>query len=101
MTREPDGRTGRCDHLLVSSLCRPKASLYRATPFCLCGEIKLDLLAGSSGSNLHLSDEAKLNLYETIGFLVGMPSVPVDKQVRVFSVSPNALRGTHLAVVLG
>lgn len=30
---------------------------------------------------MDLSDEAKLNLYETIGFLVGMPNVPVPKQV--------------------
>lgn len=30
-----------------------------------------------------LSDEAKLNLYETIGFLVGMPNVPVPKQVQL------------------
>lgn len=36
----------------------------------------------SRGSGLDLSDEAKLNLYETIGYLVGMPDVPVATQVR-------------------
>ena len=34
------------------------------------------------GDGLDLSDEAKLNLYETIGYLVGMPSVPVTTQAR-------------------
>lgn len=42
--------------------------------------VLLDLL-DTRGNSLHLSDEAKLNLYETIGFLIGMPGVPVDKQV--------------------
>lgn len=39
-------------------------------------------LLDSRGNALHLSDEAKLNLYETIGYLVGMPAVPVPTQVR-------------------
>ena len=38
---------------------------------------------------MDLSDEAKLNLYETIGYLVGMPDVPPAKQVQ------------HLDAVLG
>lgn len=38
-------------------------------------------LLDARGSSIHLSDEAKLNLYETIGFLIGMPGVPLDKQV--------------------
>lgn len=36
----------------------------------------------SRGNGLDLSDEAKLNLYETIGYLIGMPSVPVTAQAR-------------------
>ncbi|CAM9258508.1 unnamed protein product [Laminaria digitata] len=46
-------------------------------------------LLGSRGSGLDLSDEAKLNLYETIGYLIGMPDVPPAKQ------------GQHLDAVLG
>lgn len=39
-------------------------------------------MLGSRGNGLDLSDEAKLNLYETIGHLIGMPSVPVTAQAR-------------------
>ncbi|CAM9754219.1 unnamed protein product, partial [Ectocarpus sp. 13 AM-2016] len=41
------------------------------------------LLDSPQGNPMDLSDEAKLNLYETIGFLVGMPNVPVPKQVQL------------------
>ncbi|CAM9694586.1 unnamed protein product, partial [Hapterophycus canaliculatus] len=41
------------------------------------------LLDSPRGNGLDLSDEAKLNLYETIGFLVGMPDVQASKQVQL------------------
>lgn len=41
------------------------------------------LLDAPRGHGLDLSDEAKLNLYETIGYLVGMPDVPTPKQVQL------------------
>lgn len=36
----------------------------------------------SRGNGLDLSDEAKLNLYETIGYLVGMADVPLVTKTR-------------------
>lgn len=47
-------------------------------------------LVDSRNEGLHLSDEAKLNLYETIGYLVGMRDVPVAKQVGDWA-SPGAM----------
>lgn len=41
------------------------------------------MLDAPRGHGLDLSDEAKLNLYETIGYLVGMPDVPTPKQVQL------------------
>lgn len=75
---------GRREHrspLLVPS---PFLRISPVTPqFCVLCFVYVPGLLDSRGNGLHLSDEAKLNLYETIGFLIGMPGVPIDKQVSV------------------